>query len=268
MLKTLGYNLQTNKKNRTPEPVHLDRDAQFKYLNTQTTKAIANRNPVLSIDAKKKENLGNFKNNSQNHQPHKTPLEVLDHDFPIEKLGKATPYGVYDIFKNRGFVNVGLSAETAGFTIDSLRRWWYGEGVAEYGAAKEIVLICDWGGSNEHRQRLWKFELQKFADEVGRSIRVLHYPPGTSKWNKVEHRLFSFISKNWAGAPLLSVAVIVSLIGATSTERGLVVRCVLDEKEYEKGLEISDEEFDSINIVRDDFHEEWNYTIRPSKLNI
>ena len=265
MLKTIGYSLQANKKTLTVEPAHPDRDAQFEYLNTQTTKAIANKNPVLSIDAKKKETIGNFKNNGQNYQPNKTPLEVLDHDFPIEALGKATPYGVYDVFRNKGFVNVGLSAETAVFAVESLRRWWYVEGVAEYGDAKEIVLICDCGGSNGYRSRLWKFELQKFADEVGLPIRVLHFPPGTSKWNKVEHRLFSFISKNWAGVPLVSAAVIVSLIGATRTERGLAVRCVLDEGEYEKGLEVSDEEFDSINIVRDDFHGEWNYTIRPSK---
>jgi hypothetical protein len=265
ILKNLGYGLQANKKTLTVEPSHPDRDAQFEYLNTQTLQALARGNPVLSVDAKKKENIGNFKNNGQTFQPQGTPVETLDHDFPLEELGKATPYGVYDVFKNRGFVNVGLSCETAVFAVESLRRWWCAEGRVEYGGAGEIVLTCDCGGSNGYRSRLWKFELSKFASEVGKSVRVLHYPPGTSKWNKIEHRLFSFISKNWAGRPLVSAAVIVSLIGATKTERGLCVRCVLDESEYEKGLEVSVEEFDSINIVPDDFHGEWNYTIRPNK---
>jgi hypothetical protein len=265
MLKTLGYGLQANKKTLTTEPSHPDRDAQFEYLNTQTLKAVAKGDPVLSVDAKKKENFGNFKNNGQTYQPHGTPVETLDHDFSIEELGKATPYGVYDVFKNKGFVNVGLSCETAVFAVESLRRWWCMEGLAEYGGAQEIVLTCDCGGSNGYRSRLWKFELSKFVNEVGKSVRVLHYPPGTSKWNKIEHRLFSFISKNWQGIPLVSAAVIVSLIGATKTERGLCVRCVLDESKYEKGLEVSAEEFDSINIVPDDFHGEWNYTIRPNK---
>jgi hypothetical protein len=265
MLKQLGYGLQADKKTLTVEPSHPDRNKQFEYLNTQTLKAIAAGNPVLSIDAKKKENIGNFKNNGQTYQPHDVPVEVLDHDFPLEELGKATPYGVYDIFKNKGFVNVGLSADTAVFAVESIRRWWYAQGVVEYGGgAEEIVLTCDCGGSNGYRSRLWKFELAKFANEVGLSVRVLHFPPGTSKWNKIEHRLFSFISKNWAGRPLVSAAVIVGLIGATKTEKGLCVRCVLDEAEYVRGLEVSAEEFGSIKIVKDDFHGEWNYTILPN----
>jgi len=267
MLKTLGYGLQANKKTLTVEPSHPDRDAQFEYLNTQTLQALARGNPVLSVDAKKKENVGNFKNNGQTYQAHGTPVETLDHDFPLEELGKATPYGVYDVFRNRGFVNVGLSAETVVFAVESLRRWWYGEGRVLYGGAQEVVLICDCGG-NGYRSRLWKFELQKFVNEVGKSIRVLHFPPGASKWNKIEHRLFSFISKNWQGVPLVSVAVVVALIGATKTERGFCVRCVLDESEYEGGLEVSVEEFVSINVVKDDFHGEWNYTICPSKVSI
>ena len=216
---------------------------------------------MLSIDAKKKENIGNFKNNGQTYQPHKTPVEVLDHDFPLKELGKATPFGVYDIFKNQGFVSVGLSCDTAVFAVESIRKWWYVEGVVEYGGASKIVLTADCGGSNGYRNRLWKFELSKLADEIGLDIVVLHYPPGTSKWNKVEHRLFCFISKNWAGVPLVSVAVIVGLIGATRTMGGLCVRCVLDEETYERGLEVSDEEFDSIVVDEDDFHGEWNYTI-------
>ncbi len=264
MLKNLGYGLQANKKTLTVEPSHPDRDGQFEYINKQTIKAITKGNPVLSVDAKKKENLGNFKNNGQTYQPHKSPVEVLDHDFSLKELGKATPYGVYDVFRDRGFVNVGLSAETGVFAVESLRRWWYAEGILEYADASEIVLMCDCGGSNGYRSRLWKFELSKFANEIGRSVRVLHFPPGTSKWNKIEHRLFSFISKNWQGRSLVSAAVVVSLIGATRTEKGLCVRCVLDESLYEKGLEVSEADFSSINITFDDFHGEWNYTISPN----
>ena len=261
MLRMMGYGLQADKKTLTVKPSHPDRDAQFEYINMQAKKAVAEGNPVLSIDAKKKENIGNFKNNGQTYQPHKTPVETLDHDFPIKELGKATPFGVYDVFKNRGFVSVGLSCDTAVFAVEAVRKWWYAQGVVEYANASKVVLTCDCGGSNGNRNRLWKFELQKLANEIGRDIVVLHYPPGTSKWNKVEHRLFAFISKNWAGVPLVSAAVIVSLIGATKTEGGLCVRCVLDEETYERGLEVSDEEFDSISIVKDDFHGEWNYAI-------
>jgi len=264
MLKQIGYGLQADKKTLTVKPSHPDRDAQFEHINTQTLKAIAEGNPVLSIDAKKKENIGNFKNNGQTYQPHKNPLEVLDHDFPIKELGKATPFGVYDVFKNQGFVSVGLSGDTAVFAVESIRKWWYAQGVVEYGNASKIVLTCDCGGSNGYRNRLWKFELQKLASEIGLDVEVLHYPPGMSKWNKVEHRLFCFISKNWAGVPLVSAAVIVGLIGATRTVSGLCVRCVLDEGKYERGLEVSDEEFESINLVKDDFHGEWNYIISPN----
>jgi hypothetical protein len=265
MLKNLGYGLQANKKTLTVEPSHPDRDGQFEHINKQTLKAITAGNPVLSIDAKKKEKLGNFKNNGQTYQPHKSPVEVLDHDFQLKELGKATPYGVYDVFRNKGFVNVGLSAETVVFAVESLRRWWYAEGVVEYVNASEIVLMCDCGGSNGYRSRLWKFELQKFVNEIGRSVRVLYFPPGTSKWNKVEHRLFSFISKNWAGRPLVSAAVVVSLIGATKTEKGLCVRCVLDEATYVKGLGVSEDEFSLISLTPAKFHGEWNYTINPNK---
>ena len=195
------------------------------------------------------------------YQPHKTPIEVLDHDFPIPELGKATPFGVYNIFKNQGFVNVGLSYDTAIFAVESIRKWWYAEGVSEYANAAKIVLTADCGGSNGNRNRLWKFELQKLANEINKDIQVLHYPPGTSKWNKIEHRMFSFISKNWQGIPLVSTSVIVNLIGATKTEKGLSIRCVLDEAIYIKGIEVTDEEFDSINIKKEDFHGEWNYTI-------
>lgn len=266
MLKMLGYGLQANKKTLTATPSHPDRDEQFEYINSETIKAIASGNPVLSIDAKKKENIGNFKNNGRTYQVTKTPIEVLDHDFPIPELGKATPFGVYNVFKNQGFVNVGISADTAAFAVDSIRKWWYGEGIADYGDALELVITADCGGSNGYRNRLWKYELQRFANETGKAIKVLHYPPGTSKWNKIEHRLFSFISKNWQGIPLVSTAVIVALIGATKTGKGLTVTCVLDESTYEVGRKVTDDEFASINITRVDFHGEWNYTISPNNV--
>jgi hypothetical protein len=266
MLKILGYGLQADKKTLTVKPSHPDRDAQFERINDESKIAIAKGNPVLSIDGKKKENIGNFKNNGKTYQPHKTPIEVLDHDFPIPELGKATPFGVYDVFKNQGFVNVGLSAETAVFAVETIRKWWYSEGVSEYGNADRIVLTADCGGSNGNRNRLWKLELQKFANEINKNIQMLHYPPGTSKWNKIEHRMFAFISKNWQGVPLISAAVIVSLIDATKTDKGLSIRCVLDEATYEKGIEVTTDEFDSISIIPNDFHGEWNYTICPQSI--
>jgi hypothetical protein len=261
MLKMLGYGLQSDKKTLTVKPSHPDRDAQFEHINEEAKKAVACGCPVLSIDAKKKENVGNFKNGGKTYRPHKSPIEVLDHDFPLPELGKATPFGVYNIFTNKGFVNVGLSADTAVFAVESIRKWWYAEGICDYNGAAKIILTADGGGSNGSRNRLWKLELQKFADEIGKDIQVLHYPPGTSKWNKIEHRMFSFISKNWQGVPLISASVIVNLIGATRTEKGLSIRCVLDEAIYEKGIEVTDKEFESINITKDDFHGEWNYTI-------
>jgi hypothetical protein len=261
ILRMLGYGLQADKKTLTVTPSHVDRDAQFEHINNETKKAVAAGNPVLSIDAKKKEKIGNFKNNGRVYRPHKTPTEVLDHDFPIKELGKATPFGVYNIYKNQGFVNVGVSSDTAAFAVESIRKWWYAEGAAEYEYADKIVLTADCGGSNGNRNRLWKFELQKFANEINKNIQVLHYPPGTSKWNKIEHRMFAFISKNWQGIPLESTSVIVNLIGSTKTAKGLSIRCVLDENIYNRGIEVTDSEFDSICISNDDFHGDWNYTI-------
>jgi hypothetical protein len=264
MLKILGYGLQADKKTLTVKPSHPDRNEQFEHINDKTKKAVAEGNPVISIDAKKKENIGNFKNNGETYQPHKTPIEVLDHDFPIPELGKATPYGIYNIFENKGFVNVGLSSDTAAFAVESIRRWWYIEGVLDYPNSNKIVITADCGGSNGNRSRLWKFELQKFANEIHRDIQVLHYPPGTSKWNKIEHRMFAFISKNWQGIPLITVSLILSLIGATKTQKGLVIQSFLDESVYEKGIKVSDNDFSSINIMEDSFHPEWNYTICQS----
>jgi len=264
MMGMLGYGLQADKKTLTVTESHPDRNAQFEHINAQAKQAVLEGNPVLSIDAKKKENIGNFKNNGRTYQPEKTPIKVLDHDFPIKELGKATPFGVYNIFKNQGFVSVGLSSDTASFAVESIRKWWYAEGHSEYANAKKIVLTADCGGSNGYRNRLWKVELQKLATELGKDIQVLHYPPGTSKWNKIEHRMFAFITKNWQGIPLVSLAVIVNLIGATKTEKGLSIKCVIDEATYEKGTVVTDEQLNSIKMKPDTFHGEWNYTIHPA----
>lgn len=264
MLEELGYGLQANKKTLTVKPAHPDRNTQFEHINSEAADAVASGIPVISIDAKKKENIGNFKNSGKMYRPHGSPKEVLDHDFPLAELGKATPFGVYDIFRNKGFVNVGLSSDTAAFAVESIRRWWKAEGATFYPRATKIVITADCGGSNGRRNRLWKLELQRLADELGKDIQVMHYPPGTSKWNKIEHRLFAFISKNWQGKPLISAAVIVQLIGATTTTKGLTVCCVLDENEYEKGIKVTDEEYGKILIKEEEFHGDWNYTICKS----
>jgi hypothetical protein len=261
MLKMLGCGLQADKKTLTVTDSHADRDAQFEYINKQCKLAHAKGIPVISIDAKKKENIGNFKNNGKTYQPYGNPVEVLDHDFPFKELGKVTPFGVYNIFKNQGFVSVGISSDTAVFAVESMRKWWRAQGLECYGAADEIVVTADCGGSNGYRNRLWKYELQKLVNEIGKKITVLHYPPGTSKWNKIEHRLFAFISKNWQGIPLTNRALVVSLIGATTTVTGLTVTCVIDESKYETGIKITDEEFGKLNIINADFHGEWNYSV-------
>ncbi|MDR0631714.1 MAG: ISAzo13 family transposase [Holosporaceae bacterium] len=265
LLKRLGYSLQANRKNLPIQKQHPDRNEQFEYINEQAKLFFLNGAPVLSIDAKKKEFVGNFKNNGKEYHKIGAPTEVRDHDFPIQELGKATPYGIYDIFKNEGFVNVGVSNDTAEFAVESIRKWWEMIGKALYPNTEEIMITADSGGSNGYRVRLWKAELQCLANEIQKKITVLHFPPGTSKWNKIEHRLFSFISKNWRGKPLISLAVIVNLIGSTKTEKGLKVDCVIDNKEYKKGIEVSDEEFKAINIKQHVFHGEWNYMIMPQE---
>jgi transposase len=266
LLKELGYSLQANRKDLAIQKQHPDRDKQFEYINEQAKMFFLKNCPVLSIDAKKRELIGNFKNGGKEY--HKTGVapKVFDHDFPIKELGKATPYGVYDIFKNEGFINVGVSKDTAEFAVESISKWWNMHGKTLYSQAEEIMVTADSGGSNGYRVRLWKSELQRFVNEIGKSITVLHFPPGTSKWNKIEHRLFSFISKNWRGKPLLSLAVIVNLISSTKTEKGLQVDCVIDDKEYQRGVEVSDEEFKAINIKQHSFHGEWNYTIAPQEI--
>jgi hypothetical protein len=242
ILREEGYSLQANRKYLAIAKADPDRNAQFEYINKQTKLFFAKNAPVLSIDAKKKENIGNFKNNGREYHKSGEAPKVLDHDFPIKELGKATPYGIYDIFRNEGFVSIGISKDTAEFAVEAIRKWWDIVGSKGYPEANEILLTADSGGSNGYRVRLWKAELQILANELGKKITVTHFPPGTSKWNKIEHRLFSFISKNWRGKPLISLAVIVSLIGSTTTENGLKVDCVVDEWEYERGVEVSDKE--------------------------
>ena len=264
MLKVQGYTLQANRKELAIKPSHPDRNAQFEYINKSALKHMETGQPVISIDAKKKENIGNFKNNGSEYGRKGEPVKVLDHDFPIKELGKATPYGIYDIMKNTGFVNVGISSDTAEFAVESIKRWWLEIGQEAYPEANSIYITADSGGSNGVRVRLWKVKLQELANELGMTLKISHFPAGTSKWNKIEHRLFSFISKNWRGKPLISLAVIVNLISATTTKTGLTIKCVVDKNEYKKGLEVSDEELDEVNLTKDDFHGELNYSISPN----
>lgn len=268
LLKDMGFSLQANRKELALKESHPDRNRQFEYINEQAKKFIDEQQPVISIDAKKKENIGNFKNKGVEYSKKKEPIKVLDHDFPIEELGKATPYGVYDISKNTGFINVGISNDTAEFAVESISKWWELVGSKYYPNANKLLITADCGGSNGYRVRLWKVKLQEISNRLSLEISVSHFPPGTSKWNKIEHRLFSFISKNWRGKPLLDLAVIINLIAATTTEKGLSVECVVDDKTYQKGIKISDEIFESINITRHIFHGEWNYTISPQYGNL
>lgn len=261
LLHELGYSLQVNKKS-LGKSSHQDRNEQFQYITDSVCEMQKKNNPTISVDTKKKELIGSYKNNGQELCKKGSPILVHDHDFPDPRLGKVAPYGIYDIGKNKGWVSVGMSSDTAEFAVNTIRTWWYKMGILLYPHSKELLITADCGGSNGYRVRLWKIELQKFSDETGLEIHVRHFPPGTSKWNKIEHRLFSYISKNWRGRPLLTKETVVNLIANTSTKTGLEVRAVLDENEYRLGKEISDEEMESLNILRDTFHPEWNYTIK------
>jgi hypothetical protein len=264
LLKEEGYSLQANRKELAKKASHPDRDEQFEYINKNAMRYCKRGFPVLSIDAKKKENTGKYRNNGcEYHKKGSAPL-VYDHDFTT-KIGKATPYGIYDIFRNAGFVNVGLSGDTSEFAVESIKRWWKLIGSKVYDSANEILITADCGGSNSNRTHLWKVKLQELANKIDKKITILHFPPGTSKWNKIEHRLFSFISKNWRGKPLVSASVIINLINATKTNGGLTVKCVLDKKIYKTGGKVTDEEYGAINIKPHKFHGEWNYTISPAK---
>ena len=262
LLHELGYSLQANRKTKEGSR-HPDRSAQFEHINAHVQAQLAAGEPAISVDTKKKELVGDFKNAGREWCPKGEPEKVRVHDFEIKELGKVAPYGVYDLARNVGWVSVGIDHDTAAFAVATIATWWKRLGRKAYPKAQSLVITADGGGSNGSRVRLWKWELQKFADRSGLKISVCHLPPGTSKWNKIEHRLFSFISQNWRGKPLLTHATIVNLIAATRTTTGLKVHCVLDENAYPKGVEVSDEQVAQIQIERDPFHGEWNYVIRP-----
>jgi len=263
LLHELGYRLQSNRKTREGSS-HPDRDAQFCYINDRVKAALAAGDPAISVDTKKKDLVGDFKNAGREWRPSGSPEEVRVHDFVIPELGRAVPYGVYDIAGNAGWVSVGIDHDTAAFAANAIRSWWTLMGRERYPHPRGLLITADGGGSNGSRVRLWKRELQTLADEIGIPITVCHLPPGTSKWNKIEHRLFSFITGNWRGKPLVSHQVIVQLIAATTTKAGLKVRCELDPNSYPAGIKVSDAELQAVNLRRHDFHGEWNYTLSPN----
>ena len=261
-LKGMGYSLQGNKK-VLEGASHPDRNEQFGYINEQVKVHQEHNRPVISVDTKKKELIGNFKNVGKELCPQGKPTEVKVHDFEDEELGKVSPYGVYDISRNEGWVNVGTDHDTSEFAVESIRRWWFCMGRENYPEATELLITADSGGSNGYRVRLWKRKLQDFANETGLIVNVCHFPPGTSKWNKIEHRLFSYISQNWRGKPLINHEVVVNLIANTITSKGLIVKCDLDENRYPKGIKVTDSELANILLEKAEFHGDWNYRIIP-----
>ena len=260
LLHEMDYSLQANRKTLEGTE-HPDRNAQFRYIDEKVRRWMASGQPVISVDTKKKELVGNFKNGGREWRGKGSPEKVRVHDFEIPELGKVAPYGIYDQGQNLGWVNVGVDHDTASFAVESIRRWWYSMGRQIYPQGKRLLITADSGGSNGARVRLWKWELHRLAEETGLEISVCHFPPGTSKWNKIEHRLFSRISQNWRGKPLVSHEVIINLIAATTTKTGLRVKSVLDKNLYPKGVKVSDQQMEEIQLRRDDFHGEWNYTI-------
>ena len=262
LLREMNYSLQSNRKTEEGDE-HPDRDAQFHHINEQVRRALAAGRPVISVDTKKKELIGNFENQGRQWRETKSPEAVNGHDFPKPSTPRAYPYGIYDIGRNTGFVNVGTDHDTGAFAVASIRGWWRFEGRRLYPQARVLLITADGGGSNGYRLRLWKLEMQKLADTTGLSLRVCHFPPGTSKWNKVEHRLFSFISSNWRGEPLRDYETIVRLIARTTTAKGLTVTCRLDRRQYPVGRKVTAKEVSAVNLIPDSFHGEWNYTIRP-----
>lgn len=261
-LRQMDYSLQSNRKTEEGND-HPDRDAQFEHINNQVRQALANRRPVISVDTKKKELIGNYENEGRQWRKSKSPQKVNGHDFPGPSVPRAYPYGIYDLAHNSGFVNVGTDHDTGAFAVASIRGWWRFEGQRLYPKVRQLLITADGGGSNGYRLRQWKMELQKLADSTGLSIRVCHFPPGTSKWNKVEHRLFSFISSNWRGEPLRDYETVVRLIARTTTAKGLKVTCRLDRRRYPVGRKVTNKEFATVNLKPNAFHGEWNYTIRP-----
>jgi transposase len=264
LLRGLGYSLQSNRK-MLEGASHPDRDAQFEHINATVAAAQAKGQPTISVDTKKKELIGDFKNAGREWRPKGEPVLVRTKDFKDKQLGKVNPYGVYDLKLDEGYVSVGIDADTAQFAVQSIRSWWRHIGHRHYPDATILTITADCGGSNGNRLRLWKVELQKLADETALEVRVCHFPPGTSKWNKIEHRLFSFIARNWRGQPLVSRQAIVSLIGATTSTAGLKVYAELDESTYERAIKITDAQLAAVNLSPDDFHGEWNYVIKPSR---
>jgi hypothetical protein len=262
LLKEAGYSLQGNRKTREGSS-HPDRNAQFEHINSQVRAFQKQRQPVISVDTKKKELVGDFKNGGREWRPKGTPEEVRVHDFMDQELGKAIPYGVYDLASNEGWVSVGITHDTARFAVASIRRWWTEMGAARFPRARKLMITADGGGSNSSRNRLWKVALQELADELDLPLHVCHFPPGTSKWNKIEHRMFSFITQNWRGKPLVSHQAIVSLIASTTTRTGLTVKAALDTDHYETDIRVADEELARLNLKRDEFHGDWNYTLAP-----
>jgi Rhodopirellula transposase DDE domain len=262
LLHEAGYSLQANRKTREGL-AHPDRNAQFEYINASVARSLLRDQPAISVDTKKKELVGDFKNGGREWRPRGEPEKVRVHDFLDKTLGKAIPYGVYDMINDQGWVSVGIDHDTAQFAANSIRRWWDEMGHDRFSKAKELLITADGGGSNGHRTRLWKVSLQVLADELGLTLHVCHFPPGTSKWNKIEHRLFSFITQNWRGKPLVSHQAIVSLIASTTTRTGLIVKAALDTNHYDTEIKVSDEELARLQLQRHEFHGDWNYTISP-----
>jgi hypothetical protein len=266
LLCEMRYTMQGNRKCKESGN-HPDRNDQFLFINDKVKSFQTENAPVISVDTKKKELVGLFANKGSNWRPQGCPEEVSTHDFMDLKNGRAAPYGIYDLVNNTGFVNVGTSADTAAFAVESIRRWWLSMGQESYPTATKLLITADGGGSNGSRVRLWKTELQSFANETGLEISVCHFPPGTSKWNKIEHRMFSYISQNWRGKPLISIETIVNLIGSTKTKTGLKIQTAVDTNQYVKGIKITDAEMAALGILKNDFHGEWNYTLNPVKID-
>ena len=264
ILREEGFSLQANRKTDEGKG-HPDRNAQFEYIYSKVKEFQSQNQPVISVDAKKKELVGNFKNAGKELRRKKEPEKVKVYDFPSDAKGKAIPYGVYDMTYNKGWVSVGVDHDTAEFAVETIKKWWTQMGRLSYPDGKRLLITADGGGSNSSRSRLWKMELQKLSDDTGLIIEVCHFPPATSKWNKIEHRLFSYIAKNWRGKPLLSYEVIVNLIGSTTTNKGLNVTCQLDQNKYDVGIKVTDKEMEVCNLKKDEFHGEWNYKISPNK---
>lgn len=263
LLKKSDYRLQLNRKEKEGKSSPADRDAQFLHINEQVKAFQMAGEPVISVDAKKKENIGEYKNGGREYRKSGDPVKVNVHDFPDEKKGKVAPYGIYDLGKNKGWVSVGVASDTAEFAANTIRSWWENMGQKDYQKATKLMITADCGGSNGYKVRLWKWELQKLANELNLIIQVCHLPPGTSKWNRIEHRLFAYISKNWRGVPLISQEVVVQLIGNTKTTKGLQVQAQMDYRDYQTGVKVEDVDFNGIAITRNEFRGDWNYTISP-----